>query len=80
METSLSNTWAYKQKNVALTFLPTHLRSIEFDLSHFEGVHHISQLMVFYKHLSRYHDNDYLVSLSGVMAFIKDFIPVEKQA
>lgn len=52
--------------------LPTHPRHVEFDLSHFKGVQHVSQSMVFQKHLPRYHGNDYLViSQSGVMAFIK---------
>lgn len=65
---------------MTLMVLPTHPRSIEFDHSHFQGVHHISQPIAFQKHLPRCHDNDYLVnSLVGVMPF-KDFIPVEKEA
>lgn len=63
---------------MALMLLPTHPRHVEFDLSHFKGVQHVSQPMVFQKHLPRYHGNDYLViSQSGVMAFIKASIPVE---
>lgn len=72
-ETSLPYIWA-------LMVLPTHPRSIEFDHSHFQGVHHISQSMIFQKHLPRCHDNDYLViSPAGVMA-VKDSIPVETEA
>lgn len=80
-ESSLLYICALMQKGVALMVLPTHLRSIEFDHSRFQGVHHISQSTVFQKHLPRCHDNDYLVtSLAGVTAFIKDFIPVETEA
>lgn len=80
METSLPYICALMQKSMTLMVLPTHPRSIEFDPSHVQGVHHISQPMVFQKHLPRCHDNDYRVnSLAGVMAF-EDFIPVEKEA
>lgn len=60
--------------------LPTHPRHVKFDLSHFKGVQHVSQSMVFQKHLPRYHGNDYLViSQSGVMAFIKASIPCGRE-
>ena len=69
---------SFETKNMALMLLPTHPRHVEFDLSHFKGVQHVSQSMVFQEHLPRYHGNDYLViSQSGVMAFIKASIPVE---
>jgi len=79
-EISLLEVCVLMQKSVALTVLPTHPRSIEFDHSHFQRVHHASQSLVFQKHLPRCHDNDYLViSLAGATACIKDFIPVETE-
>lgn len=80
METPLHYICALMQKSGALVGLPTHPRNIELDHRHFQGVHHSSQSMVFQKHLPRCHDNNYLVGLAGVMAFIKDFFPVETEA